>query len=164
MRTTSAIVGVAAAMAVTCGALVSGQQAPPAKQPVFRSKAELVRVDVVVRDRNGAIVRGLTAADFTIAEDGKPQQVASFAFEEIRTDPLAALSTGVLGMDQLQAAAAARSVVVAPPAGDAPAAGTDAAADDLSGRRMIMLLFDTSSMQPEEIERAVKSADDYVDA
>src|SRR5262249_25667521 len=54
-----------------------------------------------------------------------------------------------------------------PAGGAAPAAATATEnapkkADDVS-RRMIVLLFDTSSMQPEEVDRAVKSANDYID-
>src|SRR4030095_15188221 len=63
----------------TVGRPVAQQQKPP----VFRSGLELVSVDVVVRDRNGAVVRGLTAADFEVREDGIPQKVTTFVFQEI---------------------------------------------------------------------------------
>ena len=158
----------AGAMALGVAARPAGQQAP-ARAPIFRGAAELVRVDVVVRDRDGHVVRGLTAADFTVAEDGRAQQIVSFAFEEIRADPLPPLTAStVLGMEQLQAAASQRSIVLAPPGGvELPSPVSPVAeaaqADDLTGRRMIVLLFDTSSMQPEEVERAVTSAHDYVE-
>ena len=47
---------------------VEGQQAPPAgqKAPTFRGNTQIVSVDVIVRDSSGAVVRGLTAADFEI--------------------------------------------------------------------------------------------------
>jgi VWFA-related protein len=60
-----------------------GQQAsapPQAQAPVFRTAAELVEVHAVVRDRSGAIVRGLTREDFRVAEDGKAQDVVQFFF------------------------------------------------------------------------------------
>ena len=40
-------------------------------------------VDVVVRDKTGAVVKGLRADDFELLEDGKPQHIQSFAFDEI---------------------------------------------------------------------------------
>ena len=57
--------------------------APQQPATVFRSGTELVLVNVVVRDKNGAVVRGLTRDDFSIAEDDKPQTVTSFDFEEL---------------------------------------------------------------------------------
>ena len=47
----------------------------------FRSKTELVLVNVTVRDRNGNPVRDLKREDFTLLEDNKPQQVLSFDLE-----------------------------------------------------------------------------------
>ena len=41
-------------------------------------------------------MRGLTAADFEIREDGRPQEVASFSFEEITAKPLAAVESAEL--------------------------------------------------------------------
>lgn len=48
------------------------------RTPPFRSESELVTVDVVVVDKHGDPVRDLVAADFTIAEDGRPQTVQFF--------------------------------------------------------------------------------------
>ena len=44
-------------------------------QPVFRSTTAAVTVDVVVRDRAGQPVTGLTLDDFEILEDGAPQRI-----------------------------------------------------------------------------------------
>ena len=67
--------------------LVAAPAAQQTPRPVFRSDVNLVVVDVVVRDRTGAVVRGLTAADFEVREDDKPQQVTSFDVEEVATAP-----------------------------------------------------------------------------
>ena len=48
------------------------------QQPTFPSGVELVTVDVVVFDRQGKPVEGLTRDDFVIREDGQPQKVAAF--------------------------------------------------------------------------------------
>ena len=69
-------------LALVCGLLLAS--APVAAQeageetPLFPSEIELVDVDVVVTDDDGAPIRGLTADDFTILEDGVPQSVTSF--------------------------------------------------------------------------------------
>jgi VWFA-related protein len=49
-----------------------------AQQPTFPSRVELVTVDAVVFDRQGSPVEGLTRGDFTVREDGRPQDVAAF--------------------------------------------------------------------------------------
>src|SRR5262249_49035263 len=60
-------------------------------QPVFRSGTDLVLVNVVVRDKSGAVVRGLTRDDFTITEDDKAQTITTFDFEELdKADAVAA--------------------------------------------------------------------------
>jgi VWFA-related protein len=46
--------------------------------PVFHSESRLVVVDVVVTDNRGKPVTGLTKADCTVLEDGKPQQIRVF--------------------------------------------------------------------------------------
>ena len=58
----------------------AGTPQDPAR-PQFRTGVEVRRLDVVVVDRDGRPVRGLTAADFTILEDGKPQKISTI--EEI---------------------------------------------------------------------------------
>ena len=44
-------------------------------QRVFRAGVDLVHVGVVVTDRSGSPILGLTADDFEILEDGEPQTV-----------------------------------------------------------------------------------------
>ena len=58
----------------------SPSAAPPADaaSPRFPAAVEQVTVDVVVTDKKGVPATGLTAADFQIFEDDKPQKIASF--------------------------------------------------------------------------------------
>ncbi|HXK10796.1 MAG TPA: VWA domain-containing protein [Vicinamibacteria bacterium] len=46
--------------------------------PRFPATAEIVRIDAVVLDVADHPVAGLTAADFTVEENGKPREIASF--------------------------------------------------------------------------------------
>jgi VWFA-related protein len=57
-------------------ALAGAQE--PREVPTFSSRTELVTVDAVVLDDRGRPVRGLTAQDFALSEDGKPQPIVSF--------------------------------------------------------------------------------------
>ncbi|MGH9143692.1 MAG: VWA domain-containing protein [Vicinamibacterales bacterium] len=161
-------------------------QAPRQPATVFRSGTELVLVNVVVRDRAGAVVRGLTRDDFSVSEDDKPQTVTSFDFEELdapsRADtapPAPASDRAILSSpdrsatgnlsarlksDAPASAEPGPSVSATDPSasGKASAEATPAARVDMRGRRLIVLFFDLSSMQPEEAQRAVKAAHDYV--
>jgi VWFA-related protein len=54
--------------------------------PVIKSEARVVLVDSVVTDKKGNYIRGLTAKDFRVWEDGKEQRITSFS---IGDDPAA---------------------------------------------------------------------------
>jgi len=140
----------AAAALLTLALSAPAALTPPlaAQQVRFRGAVDVVRVDVIVRDREGNVVRGLTAGDFEITEDGKPQAVTTFDFEEIlaAAAPADAPAPAVLDRSAAEAPASAARPVV-----------------DLPGRRLIVLFFDLSSMQPEDVERAAASARTYID-
>jgi VWFA-related protein len=108
-----------------------------------------------VRDKNGAVVRGLTRDDFSISEDDKPQTVTSFDFEELDKADAVFTEPDERVVLSPQAARQGPAVPVAAP--------LPAVKIDMRGRRLIVLFFDLSSMQPEEVKRAVDSAHDYVD-
>src|SRR5512132_1579064 len=136
------------------------------RRQVFRSGLSLVSVDVIVRDKSGAVVRGLTAADFEVREDGKPQDISSFTFEEVTSKPAAVesadLLAGVEAKVKEDARRAPAATAAAAPAKPAEPSGP-MTSDMLAGRRLITLVFDVSSMQPEDVQRAVDSARKYVD-
>jgi VWFA-related protein len=54
-------------------------QEPSTPQARFRSAADLVQLDVSVLDDKRRPVRGLTAADFSITEDGQPRPIEAFS-------------------------------------------------------------------------------------
>ena len=57
------------------------------KPPQFRSRVDLVHLDVSVLDNDRRPLKGLTERDFTIYEDGKPQAVAAFTAVDL-PDPI----------------------------------------------------------------------------
>lgn len=151
---------VAAALVITqIPANAQNSLSPSQPGPTFRSNVNLVLVDVVVRDSAGNIVRGLTADDFQLVEDGRPQQIASFAFEQISTDARGPVSASLLSPDN-----ADTSRVLTPAGGaSAPVESTQLTDADTAGRRLLVMLFDTSSMQPEDLQTAIDAASKWVD-
>lgn len=138
---------------------LAGSAAPRAQDAVFRADVDLVVVDVVVRDREGGVVRGLTMDDFEVLENGRPQQIRSFDFEEIAAAPAPLVLQPLLQVG----APAPVGPAATPVAGDAPAPPAGVSAVDLAGRRLVVLLFDLSSMQPEDVDRAGRAAITYVE-
>ena len=63
------------------------QAQTPSTQPTFKLGVDVVQVDVSVLDNKRRPVRGLTAADFTVLEDGKPRPVTVFNSIEIEEHP-----------------------------------------------------------------------------
>ena len=55
-----------------------------------------VLLELQRRDGSGAVVKNLTQDDFEILEDGKAQQIRSFAFEEITDRPQNGVATAEL--------------------------------------------------------------------
>jgi len=128
-------------------------QAPPARlRPGgfrFRVNTNLVLVNVVVRDKDGNLVRGLAKDDFQLFEDGKPQTIADFGFEDVDAIALAA---------QDQPAVSGAAAVPAPPVLPDPQTP-----DEMRNRRLVILFFDFTAMDPEQIDRSVDAARRYVD-
>lgn len=117
----------------------------------FRSESDLVLVNVTARDGRGNLVRDLKREDFTILEDNKAQQIASFDIEN--TDAVPA------EIEQTTA-----PVLRQPPSeSNQPATSAQKGDNQYRDRRLIVLFFDLSSMQPDEIERATVAARNYVD-
>src|SRR5262245_56037377 len=140
----------------------------PAQQqtPTFRVSSNLVLVDCIVRDKKGNPVRDLRRSDFTVYEDGVPQEIVTFALEEI---PGSAPETAAAAP-----AAPAPTPAAAPPAVTAaeppkPAAinlanisASERVKDMLKDRRLIILFFDMSSLETEDLVRSVTTAEEFI--
>jgi VWFA-related protein len=64
---------------ILCSTLIAAQD------PTFRSTTALVRIDAEAIDASGKVVPNLTQSDFRVLDQGAPQTLVNFAFEE---DPL----------------------------------------------------------------------------
>jgi VWFA-related protein len=114
---------------------------------VFKMNAELVLTNVVARDtKTGDLVRGLKQSDFSILENGKQQRISTFDFEAVeRAAPLneATISGLAVGSSGNKAAVVARP-------------------DELRNHRLIVMFFDLTSMQPEDLDRSVAAAKEFL--
>ena len=130
---------------------VQAQQPQSAQNGNYRLtvNANIVLTNVVVRDKKtGAVVKGLTANDFQVFENGKPQHVASFDYQNV--DQAAAL--------------AEKSTVGGGKASVADLLEHNFAADpkQLKDHRLIVMFFDMSTLQDDDTDRAVEAAQNYV--
>ncbi len=110
---------------------------------------ELVLVNVVAHDKKGNLVRDLKKGDFTLFEDGKKQEISTFDFENV---------------DEMPTAGAAEATVTgAAEQGTLLRSGKKAQPSlDARDRRLILLFFDFSAMEPEQIDRSVEAAKKFV--
>jgi VWFA-related protein len=114
----------------------------------MKVQTDIVLTNVVVRDKKtGEVVKGLKQSDFTILENGKPQTIASFDYQNV--DEAAVLRENATVTGKATIADLLNRDFAASPAA-------------LRDHRLIVMFFDLSSMQPEDIDRAVQAAQDYV--
>jgi VWFA-related protein len=113
----------------------------------LKANAELVLTNVIVRDaKTGELITGLKQSDFKIFESGKEQQIDSFDFESVdmatplKEATVSGLAAGPTG---------SKAVVVAKP-------------EELRNHRLIVMFFDLTSMQPEDLERSVEAAQAFL--
>ena len=135
---------------VMAGSPVTGlaQQAGSPGTFTLKVQTEIVLTNVVVRDKKtGTVVKDLKASDFTILENGKPQRLASFDYQNVDEAAVLHEKNTVTG----------RATVA-----DLLQRNLGAYAGELRDHRLIVMFFDLSSMQPEDVDRAVESAQEYV--
>lgn len=126
-------------------------------QATFRSTTRLVVETVTVKDKAGNPVEGLGRNDFTITEDGEPQQIEFVEFQRLRGESPGAAPN---------AAPRTPTVVPAtPPAGVPPIIATPPGGGiKYQDRRLLVLYFDDASMPPADVLRAYYNALKYVDS
>jgi VWFA-related protein len=148
-RLTAALV----VLAFVLSSLSSPRLLPAQEDYTFHAESDLVLVNVTARDKNGNFVRGLKPSDFTILEDNKPQKVVSFDMENI----------DAVAIQNVAQARALPGLPGQPTSATKTAAPAANSTDQFKDRRLIVLFFDLSAMEPDEIDRAITSAKHYVD-
>jgi Ca-activated chloride channel family protein len=104
-------------LAIVVGlAMFAGQAPVERRAPVQTLKVQtrLVNIPLNVEDGHGVPIGGLTADDFSLAEDGKPQKIA--LFERSTTTPLSIVlaidaSESVLRDENLERSASRMSLI-----------------------------------------------------
>jgi VWFA-related protein len=115
----------------------------------LKANADLVLTNVVARDaKTGEIVKGLKQSDFKIFENGKEQTIDTFDFESV--DMATPLNEATV------------SGLAAGPTGNGNKAVVVAKPEELRNHRLIVMFFDLTSMQPEDLERAVDAAQTFL--
>ena len=115
--------------------------------PRFRGGIDLVTLDVSVLDKNRRPVKGLTAADFAVLEDGKPQPVVAFNAIDLPEPPGAAGGTDALA----SSAPWLRDVA------------SDVVSNQREPRRFVVIVMDDAHTAHEDVLVARKVAHAVVD-
>ncbi len=129
----------------------SGVQAPASQEGgfVLKMNGELVLTNVVARDsKTGEFVHGLKQSDFSVLENGKPQHIETFDYESVEmAKPLNEAT--ISGLAAGSSVSGGKAAVVAKP-------------EDLRNHRLIVMFFDLTSMQPEDLDRSVEAAQAFL--
>jgi VWFA-related protein len=122
-----------------------------AQDATFTSSTNLVIIDASVKDRSGKVIPDLKKSDFTLLEDGKPQQISVFEFQKLEGDvalaPVPAIKPINVGAPPPPKAA---------PGGATPT--TTAPVIRYQDRRLVAMLFDYSTMDIPEQNRVQAAA------
>jgi VWFA-related protein len=116
---------------------------------VLRTSSDLVRIDVEVTDKSGKPIKGLHQDQFIVTDDGKRQSISAFLYSDIESIETAGTEDS--------------KPIVVPVDNEGPnAPSAEAISDQLRDRRLIVLFFDITSMQPDDLIRAHDAADKFV--
>ncbi|HSU32223.1 MAG TPA: VWA domain-containing protein [Bryobacteraceae bacterium] len=124
------------------------------QRATFSTTTNIVVVNVTVLDRDGKPVENLTKNDFRLFEDGKQQQLQSVDFQRLTNRTLPPVTAN------------AEAAPPTEPKGYNPEAERAAQHSNLAtkyqDRRLVVILFDFSSMQPAEQIRAKQAAVKFI--
>src|SRR5580704_16136214 len=139
----------------TCAsAQQTGQNKAPGESPTFTLsvKSQLVVETVVVKDKQGKLIPGLTAQDFTITEDGAPQTI-TFCEHQNLSAHAALLPVVPQRSEEIKLYKRLTRTQVTPEAPDS---------ERYKNRRLLALYFDMTAMRPAEQLRALSAAEQFL--
>ena len=120
---------------------------------ILRAQSNVVRIDIEVTGRDGKPIKGLRPDQFIITDDGKDQKISSFSYADIEA------------VEQAGAEDAQPLVVpVDNPTPTVASNATNTVADQIRNRRMIVLFFDLTSMETDDLIRAHDAAVKFLKA
>ena len=128
-----------------------GPAAPPTNKPApggkatIRSTVSLVEIDVQIINRDGKPVKGLKQEQFTVTEDGKAQKISTFEYNDI---------------EQVETAGKGDEAPITVPLGTVTTPEEIKAV--VRDHRMIVLFFDLTSLQAEDLLRSTRAAQKYL--
>ena len=126
------------------------------KMPVFSVESAMVVVDVTVRDGKGRLIDDLKREDFRIYEDNVPQNIVTFSAENVAIGPAKTTAEGETGQAAV-VQAQPRPVVNLALNPTAPVKK-----EDFADKRLVILFFDLSSLETENLVRSVDAAHDFI--
>jgi VWFA-related protein len=138
----------------TAGAQVIGTNSAPGQAPGYTLSLEsqLVVEAVTVKDKQGNSIHGLTAKDFAVTEDGVPQKVSLFQYEDL-SEEAKPLPLETAKDEKLTLYNRLAREQIAPEAPDS---------DRYKNRRLLALYFDMTTMNPEAQLRALTAAETFI--
>ena len=140
-------------LGVSAGAqTVGGNKQPGAAETYTLSvKSQLVIETVVVKDKNGKSVEGLTAKDFVVTEDGAPQVVKFCEHEVLPTGPGAPIGPPT-----------AEDIKIYKRLSRTAVSGEKEGEAKYKDKRLLALYFDMSAMQPSDQLRALTAGEKFI--
>ena len=117
-----------------------------ASKNAIRSTVSLVEIDVQVTDRDGKPVKGLPQNQFSVTEDGKPQKISTFEYNDI---------------EQIETAGKENDAPVSVPLG--AVSSPEQVKSIVRDHRMIVLFFDLTSLDPPDLLHSTRAAEKYLE-
>ena len=126
------------------------QPQPPAEAATFSTSTQLVIETVTVNDKSGKPIQNLEAKDFTVTEDGAPQTIKFFEYQELPDALEPPLPPAPLKADVLNRFPSTKISAETP--------GSTKYRD----HRLLALYFDQTALPPADQIRALEAAQKFI--